>query len=120
MRLTLTVPDELLAAITRAGGDPGRAALEALALEAYRERRIDACQLRTVLGISSNAELGDFLRSHQMEMREVEIGAASSSGSTLGDLAGSEFAGIWGDRADIADSVSFARRLRDEAWQQPG
>ena len=119
MQVTLTVPDELLAAIAQTNRDPGRAALEAMALEACRERRIDACRLRTILDISSDAELGNFLKLHQVEMRGAEIGSALSGGSTLGDLAASEFAGIWEDRADIADSVSFARRLRDEAWRRP-
>ena len=37
---------------------------------------------------------------------------------TLGDLARSEFFGLWRDRADIADSAAFARRLRAEAWSR--
>lgn len=36
--------------------------------------------------------------------------------NTLGDLLRSEFFGMWKDRADITDSVEFARRLRIEAW----
>lgn len=34
------------------------------------------------------------------------------SASTLGDLANSEFFGIWRDRSDIEDSFQFARTLR--------
>ena len=33
---------------------------------------------------------------------------------TLGELARSEFFGMWRDRADINDSLEFARRLRRE------
>jgi hypothetical protein len=56
MQVTVTVPEELLAAITQTNGDPGRAALEAIALEAYRERKITAYQLRIMLGIPSRFE----------------------------------------------------------------
>lgn len=38
---------------------------------------------------------------------------------TLGELARSEFFGMWFDRTDIGDSVEFARRLRAKAWRQP-
>ena len=37
---------------------------------------------------------------------------------TLGDLARSEFFGMWRDRTDIGDSAEFARRLREEAWSR--
>ena len=37
---------------------------------------------------------------------------------TLGDLARSEFFGMWRDRADLGDSAEFARRLRDQAWSR--
>jgi hypothetical protein len=109
MQLTLTVPDELLAAITRAGGDPGRAALESLALEAYRERRIDACQLRTVLGISSDAELGDFLSLHQMEMREVEVSAQPPQAVQLWATLPSRSSPESGEIARISPTASHLR-----------
>ncbi len=38
--------------------------------------------------------------------------------STLGDLAKSEFFGMWRDRADIDDSAEFARRLRTTGWSR--
>ena len=37
---------------------------------------------------------------------------------TLGDLARSEFFGMWRDRAEIVDSVEYARQLRAEAWRR--
>ncbi len=43
---------------------------------------------------------------------------APSKVSTLGDLARSEFFGLWRDRADIGDGAEFARRLRAEAWDR--
>jgi hypothetical protein len=41
-------------------------------------------------------------------------------GSTLGDLASSEFLGMWAERTDIRDSAEFARELRSEAWKHSG
>jgi len=43
---------------------------------------------------------------------------AAAVGHTLGDLGRSEFFGMWRDRADIDDSVEFARRLRVHAWSR--
>jgi hypothetical protein len=48
----------------------------------------------------------------------VVASRASPTGRTLGDLARSEFFGMWRDRTDIGDSVEFARRLRTEAWSR--
>jgi len=40
----------------------------------------------------------------------------SSTSSTFDDLLKSEFLGMWRDRADISDSVEFARKLRSQEW----
>jgi len=52
MQISVEIPDELAASLAAPGQDPSRAALEALALEAYRQRRISAYQLRMLLGIT--------------------------------------------------------------------
>ena len=49
------------------------------------------------------------------EMVLVIASQVSTAGRTLGDLAGSEFFGMWRERTDIDDSVEFARRLRKKA-----
>jgi Uncharacterised protein family (UPF0175) len=72
MQVTVTVPDELVAALVPAGRDPGRAAVEAMALEAYRERRITAYQLRMMLDIPSRFELDGFLKQHRVETYTAE------------------------------------------------
>ena len=46
----IALPDELSAALAAPGQDLTRAAFEALALAAYRERKITAAQLRQFLG----------------------------------------------------------------------
>ncbi|HUE03387.1 MAG TPA: UPF0175 family protein [Bryobacteraceae bacterium] len=72
MRVTLDIPDELAASLAPAGQDPSRAALEAFALEAYRQRRLSAYQLRTLLAIPSRWELDAFLKDHRVESYTAE------------------------------------------------
>ncbi len=38
---------------------------------------------------------------------------------TLGDLLRSEFFGMWQQRSDITDGVTFAHHLRQTAWRRP-
>ena len=72
MQITVTVPDELAAVLAPPGQDPARAALEAIALEAYRERRLTGFQLRTLLGIPSRYELDSFLKQHKVYDYTIE------------------------------------------------
>ena len=53
------------------GQDPSRAALEALGLEAYRQRRISGYQLCKFLNIGSRYEFDGFLKQHQVEKYTV-------------------------------------------------
>lgn len=66
MRFTLDVPDELSAALAASGPDLPRAALEAIALEAYRERKLTTAQIRRLLGFESRYELDGFLKRHEV------------------------------------------------------
>ena len=66
--VTISVPDELFAAFSAQGGDFSRAALEALALEAYRTRKISAALLRQLLGFQTRMELDGFLKEHDVEL----------------------------------------------------
>jgi hypothetical protein len=66
MQITLDIPDDLAVTLSACGQDPARAALEAIALEAYRQRRLYGYQLRTLLGIGSRYELDGFLKEHQV------------------------------------------------------
>ena len=72
MQITVNVPDDLAAPLLPAGEDPARAALQALALQAFRERRLTGYQLRTLLGISSRYELDGFLKEHAIEKYTAE------------------------------------------------
>jgi hypothetical protein len=70
--MTIEIPDELAATLAAPGRDPARAALEAIGLEAYRQRRLSEFQLRTLLGIPSRWELDAFLKQHQVEKYTAE------------------------------------------------
>jgi hypothetical protein len=50
------------------GQDPSRAAFEALALAAYRERKISTAQLRGLLGYETRLEVDAFLKEHGVEL----------------------------------------------------
>ena len=62
MTITLEIPDELARQIIPEGLDPGRQALEDLAVAAYRAHRLTGAQLRRLLGIPSRYELDAFLK----------------------------------------------------------
>jgi hypothetical protein len=66
MQLTLDLPDELSAALTAPGQNLSRAALEAIALEAYRERKLSTAQLRRLLGFETRYDLDGFLKQHEV------------------------------------------------------
>lgn len=72
MQITLEIPDELAATLAPPGQDPARAALEAIALEAYRQRRLTGYQLRMLLGIPSRYQLDGFLKQHQVYDYTIE------------------------------------------------
>ena len=67
-QLTIELPDELSAALAGPHGDLTRAAYEALALEAYRERNLSTSQLRRVLGYETRMEVDGFLKDHGVEL----------------------------------------------------
>jgi len=72
IQITLEVPDDLAPPLLLPGRNPARVALEAIALEAYREHRLTGYQLRSLLGIPSRYELDGFLREHRIEKYACE------------------------------------------------
>lgn len=73
MRIWLDLPDDVVAQLAEEGRDLSRAALEALAIDAYRTSRITAHQLCELLDIPSRYELDGFLK-----QRSVSGSAARS------------------------------------------
>jgi hypothetical protein len=64
-------------------------------------------------------QLPDDIPPGPAEMVVVVASHTATTGHTLGDLARSEFFGMWRDRSDIGDTAEFARRLRRDAWSRP-
>ena len=82
VQIRVDVPEEAVSLLIPTGQDPARAALEAMAIEAYREHRLTGHQLRQLLGMRSRYELDGFLKQHQVWLeysvedyeREREVG----------------------------------------------
>jgi predicted HTH domain antitoxin len=66
--ITITLPDELSAALAAPGQDLSRTAFEFLVVAAYRERKISAAQLRQLLGYETRMEVDSFLKKHGVEL----------------------------------------------------
>jgi hypothetical protein len=64
VKISLDLPDDLVERLTVKGQDLSRAALEALAIDAYRMNRITGYQLCQLLAIPSRYELDGFLKLH--------------------------------------------------------
>jgi hypothetical protein len=65
MQVTLEIPDTIATQLTAAGKDPGRLALEALAIEGYRSRRLSEFQIRQLLGFATRMDVHGFLKQHE-------------------------------------------------------
>ena len=72
MQITLEIPDDVAAILGVSGQNLSRTALEALGLEAYRQGRLSAYQLRMLLGIPSRYELDGFLKEHKVYDYTIE------------------------------------------------
>jgi hypothetical protein len=67
-QLTIDLPDELSAALASSGQELPRAAFEAIAVEAYRARKISTAQLRKMLGFQTPMQVDGFLKAHGVEL----------------------------------------------------
>ena len=65
MQVTMDIPEGISRALSAEFENLGRAALEALAAEAYRRGVLTALQVRLLLGHESRWETQDFLASRQ-------------------------------------------------------
>ena len=66
MQVTLEIPDDMAGKLASQGQDPARAALEAVAIEAYRNGTLSAYQTRRLLGFETRYELDGFLKAHNV------------------------------------------------------
>ena len=63
-QITLNIPDELSAFLAGFGPDLERAALETIAAEAYREKKVSTGELRRLLGYKTRMQVHAFLKEH--------------------------------------------------------
>ena len=66
MQITIELPEDIGVRLESKWKDLPRAALESLALEAYRSRALTAAQLRRLLGFQTRMEVAAFLKEHQI------------------------------------------------------
>jgi len=64
VEIKINIPDETAQQLASAGKDPARAALEALALEGYREELLGESAVRQMLGLATRMEVHAFLKKH--------------------------------------------------------
>ncbi len=66
MRIMLELPEDIAQGLESRWSDLPRAALESLALEAYRSRALTAAQLRRLLGFATRMQVDSFLKEHEI------------------------------------------------------
>jgi hypothetical protein len=64
MTVVAEIPDDLAHTIASTGQDPAQAALEALALEGYRQRWLSEAGIRRLLGFETRMKVHEFLKQH--------------------------------------------------------
>jgi len=69
MEVTLHLPDDVAQRLA-AGGDVSRRALEALALQGYRDQALTLYQVSEMLGLT-RVETEEFLGQHQVPLSEI-------------------------------------------------
>jgi hypothetical protein len=66
VRITLEVPEDIARAMESTWEDLPRAALESLALEAYRSQAITSAQLGRLLAFETRMQVEAFLKEHEV------------------------------------------------------
>jgi predicted HTH domain antitoxin len=69
--IKLQIPDEIAQRLSSSGVDVSRRAIEALALEGYRDRSLTLYQVSELLGLS-RIETEDFLGHHRVPLSDLE------------------------------------------------
>ena len=66
MQITIELPKDIALGLESKWKDLPRAALESLALEAYRSHALTAAQLRRLLGFETRMQVDAFLKEHEI------------------------------------------------------
>jgi predicted HTH domain antitoxin len=70
MEVTIRIPDAVARRLSGAGGDVSRRALEALALEGYRDQTLTLYEVSEMLGLS-RVQTEDFLGQHHVPLSAI-------------------------------------------------
>lgn len=68
MDVTLNIPDDLAKKLFAGGKDPGRAVLEAIALDAYRNDSLSEYQIQLLLGFEHRLDVHAFLKDRRVPL----------------------------------------------------
>src|SRR5229473_8469567 len=71
MEVTLHIPDDIAKRLSAAGGDVSRRALEAVALEGYREQTLTLYQVSEMLGLS-RVQIEECLGQHRVPLAVID------------------------------------------------
>lgn len=71
MEVTLHLPDDVAKRLAASGADVSRRALEALALEGYRDQSLTLYQISEMLGLT-RIETEDFLGRHRVPLAVID------------------------------------------------
>jgi hypothetical protein len=71
MEVTLHIPDDIAKRLSATGADLSRHALEAIALESYRDQSLTLYQISEMLGLS-RVETEDFLGRHHVPLAVID------------------------------------------------
>ncbi len=69
MEVTISLPDDILAALRGQWGNVPRRSLEAVAVEAYRSGALNESQVRRVLKFDTRFQVHALLKEHQVPLR---------------------------------------------------
>ena len=86
MQLQLDIPEDVLHSLAPSEDEARRAALEAVALEGYRTRRLSEEQVRRMLGFESRFDVHAFLKANRTYLN-YDIAELEKDIATLDRLA---------------------------------
>ncbi len=66
MQITLELPEDIVQELRSKWKDLPRAAIESLALEAYRSQALTSAQIRRLLGFETRMQVDAFLKEHEV------------------------------------------------------
>ena len=88
MQITIELPEDIAVGLESKWKDLPRAALESLAIEAYRSRALTAAQLRRLLVFETRMQVDAFLKEH--EIYDYSVADFEQDRETLRELRMSE------------------------------